>query len=747
MTKLNTVFLGGLVALSAPIMAADKLNSFQSLNGYTGLINTPSAQAQAKGTVDIGYNNQLDFRGNKYIDGHNFIFSAGLFKGFEVSGQIAANSMNDNFFYSEGKGQTRDLSFNAKYQLPFIPNDWFSLALGGKDIGGAANNYATYYAVASKQIWDFRFSAGIATSERLTGQMDGVFAGVEWQLFDWFSLQVEHDGEAENAAARITLPKKWLFDVGTLTLTSRFYSNSAYDEQGTYWGLNLTIPLFDDYDQPTVNSKSAAQVQRNHAAPTYGVKQNKPPGFSSFAPRAAAPVPLVAPAPVTTTAASKNTPSRNTMKVAAQATALQITAADTALNTLTLNKLTLNKLTLNTQAFSLKAALAADGFENILVGYNQQKQLIIQFENPVFNRNDIDAFGLVLGRIAEHVTEPGVEFNVQLAKYDTPLMSILGQVDNYRAFINGQQNPDLAIHQGVTAIPKGVTWVGLTRANSPYFKPRVTISPALTNTYATELGVIDFSLALRADIDLPLWQGGGVSVSGQVHVANSDDFEKTAPFKRYREHTGVDRAVFYQTFALPFGLYNQTQVGYFQETYDYSGIINETAWLSPAGRHKVSANVGYFVYQNYNGNRDYKTMSYQYNWVEQNITFHATAGEFWSTDTGAKLESRFWFGDSYIGLFYENTSAQKAGVSISIPLTSRKDMAVTRYGQIKGKEAWRHTASTQIGKSHNRLVFNQGYTPGTAISLDRSFFNQGRMSSDYIYANLARLKNAYMEYK
>ena len=192
MTKLNTVFLGGLVALSAPLMAADKLNSFQSLNGYTGLINTPSAQAQAKGTVDIGYNNQLDFSGKLYENGHNFIFSAGLFDGFEISGQIASSTMHDYTFALTEK-QTRDLSFNAKYQLPFIPNDWFSLAVGGKDVGGAANQYATYYAVASKQLGDFNFSAGLAKSDRLTGQMDGVFAGVEWQLYDWFSLQVEHD--------------------------------------------------------------------------------------------------------------------------------------------------------------------------------------------------------------------------------------------------------------------------------------------------------------------------------------------------------------------------------------------------------------------------------------------------------------------------------------------------------------------------------------------------------------------------
>jgi hypothetical protein len=261
------------------------------------------------------------------------------------------------------------------------------------------------------------------------------------------------------------------------------------------------------------------------------------------------------------------------------------------------------------------------------------------------------------------------------------------------------------------------------------------------------LGVYDFSLALRADLDLPLWQGAGVSVGGQVHVANSDDFEKNAPFRRLREKTGFDRAVFYQTLALPLGLTNQTQVGYFKETYDYTAITNETAWLSEAGRHKVTANVGYFEYQNYNGNRDYKTLSYQYNWVEQAITLHATAGEFWSKDTGAKVESRFWFGDSYLSIFLEDTATQRVGIAFSIPLSPRKDMDVTRYGQIKGTESWRHSAGTQIGQSTNDLVFNQAYMPSSAISLDKTFFNQGRMSSDYVYANLSRLKAVYIKYK
>ena len=113
MPKFNTLFLSCAAALSLPAVA-DDIKAYQSFSGYTGLINTPNAEVQLKGTADIGFNNQLDLRGVKYLDGHNFIFSAGLFDGLEVSGQIAAETMHDNIFLSEGRGQLRDLSFNAK---------------------------------------------------------------------------------------------------------------------------------------------------------------------------------------------------------------------------------------------------------------------------------------------------------------------------------------------------------------------------------------------------------------------------------------------------------------------------------------------------------------------------------------------------------------------------------------------------------------------------------------------------------
>ena len=703
MLKANTLILGGLATLCAPTFAAEKVTVYQSFSGYSGLINTPNASVLDKGMIDIGYNNQLDLRGVRYMDGHNYIFSAGLFDGLEVSGQIAANSMHDNMFYSEGRGQIRDLSFNAKYQLPYIPKNWFSVAVGAKDIGGAANNYETYYAVVSKELWDFRFSAGYSVSDRLSSQMDGPFAGLEWQPFDWFALLAEHDADAFNAAARVTVPKKWLYDLGSLTFTSRFYSNSDFAEDDTYWGINFSLPL----------SPRAAKIKQLEPAPV-AVNTTPKPTVNA------------------TSQVVYNSPN-NVSKptyTAEQATLVSV-----------------NKKQMNTQAHALKRALTNDGFENVLVGYNKQNQLIVKFENAIFNQNDIDALGLVLGRIAEYIDNESTQFYVQLEKYEIAQFNVSGTIGNYNAFLADNANPDLNVNIGAMAMPVGIAWVGLTKANSPYFKPRLSFSPALTGSHATELGVLDFSLALRADVDVPLWKGAGVVLGGQVHVADSDDYEEDAPFRNYREESEFDRAMFYQTFALPWGFYNQTQLGYLKDRYDFMGVRNETTWLSPEGRHKITADLGYFEYEDYNASKEYQTISYQYNWVEQDITLHATAGNFWYEDSGARVESRFWFGDSYLAIYAEDTRVQKVGIAFSIPLSPRKDMAVSKYGQAKGVNAWRYGISTQVGESHNRLVFNQTYVPAKAVTLDNTLFNQGRMSTQYVYSNLTRLKEVYAKYR
>ena len=706
MSKLLPLLTSGLVAVSVSSFAEQPLKTYRNFTGFSGLINTTNAEALESGHVDFGYNNMLDYTGIEYVDGHNIIFSAGLFEGLEVSGLIASNSMHDNLFSQSSADQIRDLSFNAKYQISLIPRDWFSLAIGSKDIGGAANKYKTHFAVASKEWSDFRFSLGAAKSDHATGMMNGAFGGIEWMPLDWFALQVEHDAEAVNAAARITVPKEWLLDIGELTLTSRFYSNTDFSENdSTYYGVNFTMPL-------------SSEAKNNY-------KEIKP-----------------APAPVV---AKNSEPSDLAKPRQFDLTSKSIEQAAPSKVIKDTNQQ--KSVSLSSQVHRLKLALIEDGFENIRIGFNQTPSVVVKFENRVFNRNDIDALGVVMGRISEFVTEEHARFLVQLEKNDIGLLNIQGSVKSYQAFITEGTSPDLDIRQGSAITAAGMKWVGNTAEQSPYFLPRVTLSPSLISNYATELGVYDFSLALRADVEVPLWQGAGVNLTLQTEVATTDDYEDGEPFSGRKHQEGVEQAVFYQVFELPFNVYNLTQVGAFREYHDYYGFINETTWLSPQGRHQLSVNFGKFEYQDYDFSRDYYLAEYQYNWSEQDITLHASMGKYWQEDQGVKVEGRFWFGDSYISIYAADTEAQQVGIAFSIPLSPRKDMSATPYGQIRGAEAWRHSVTTRVGESDNSLVGKQAYKPYTRISMDKTFLNQGRNSSSYVYANLARLREAYLTYK
>ncbi|AOT09685.1 YjbH domain-containing protein [Pseudoalteromonas luteoviolacea] len=704
MSKLTTLLATGVVAVAVPSFASESLNTYQNFTGFTGLINTSNAKVLSKGSFGISYTNMLDSFGREFVDGHNFVFSAGLYDGLEVSGQIASHSTHDNLFdprVNNGDEQQRDLSFNAKYQLSFLPIDWFDIAVGAKDIGGALNRYETYFAVASKEFSDFRFSLGVATSEHEAGVNNGFLAGIEWMPVDWFALQVEHDAEAFNAAARLTVPEQWLYDIGKLTFSSRFYSNTEHSEKDVYWGVDFVAP-FNKADQ-TYKSKTAA-----------------------------------APAPIKTNHPAKNNPLQNASEADVTKQAKPVKSEVVA---------SLDKPELNRLARKLRNVLIADGFESVRVGFNTQPVVIVSFENAVFNHNEVDALGLVAGRISELFSGTNAEFVLQLKNHGLPMLALSGDVSSYERFINNNERPVVKAKLGAMRSIGGVSWVGLHASNTSYFKPRVTISPELSSTHATELGVFDYSLALRADFTVPVWKGAGFNVSAQTVVSESDDFKEFRAFNERSEHNGVSSAFFYQTYELPWGIYNQTKIGFFREFHKYTGIINETAWVSPEGDHKVTNTYGFFDYKDYDADRDYHTVEYQYNWAEKDISFHVTGGKFWRKDSGFKVETRFWFGDSYVAVYGEETDAQVAGIALSIPLSKRKSMNVTRYGQIKGNHAWRHQVGTRIGNSSNYLVYQQAYAPKSNISLNRTFFNQGRNSVDYIYANLERLREAYLTYK
>ena len=131
---------------------------------------------------------------------------------------------------------------------------------------------------------------------------------------------------------------------------------------------------------------------------------------------------------------------------------------------------------------------------------------------------------------------------------------------------------------------QGIEWLSEAQASAD-FVPRFIFSPHLYSNLGTELGVFDYSLALSSNVQVPLWSGGVVDLRHLLPIMHSDSYDDGEYFARERHKSEVDRILFHQAFALPVGIVTQFTLG--QVYKSYLGILNETRWQSPSGKHRI----------------------------------------------------------------------------------------------------------------------------------------------------------------
>jgi len=258
---------GKLLFFSSTLLFADNLSSSLSLQGFTGLINTPNAQVIPEGNAILHYNNQFDNHlqyydyTRPYNTEDDYIVGMGFLPSFELSARLV-----------EAKGYARDLSGNIKYKLPYSHSYLPNLALGVQDLGGAYSFYTNYYVVLDKEIGIFRPSFGYGKSSNSLVQrkrMDGLFGGVEAQVTDWFSVMVEYDGKENHTAIRFKTPKDW---ISSFNLETTLVQNLTHSE--TSFAINVSIPLFHNiqkemkYTQQVNSSVSTLLTPKIEKAPT-----------------------------------------------------------------------------------------------------------------------------------------------------------------------------------------------------------------------------------------------------------------------------------------------------------------------------------------------------------------------------------------------------------------------------------------------------------------------------------------------
>ncbi len=689
-----------LVGSCSPALAGEFQHSLAQ-EPYTGLLKTPNAQVADYGLAQFDFSNPIE-RNSGYIDGYNYMATAGLLPGLEVTGRIATQE-HDSHCFTEGCG-IRDLSASAKYQLPFIPKDWFDVAIGARDMGGAANNFRAYYGVLSKQWKQLRFTAGAGTSESALGQLDGPFGGVEWQPLDWLQFLAEYDANSVNVGAKLFTPQQWSAN-GWQTYTSvQAYQQEDRAERDYWFGVGVKVPLW-------LGSKhTIAAAPQNQVTPEEIAAVNQQAATLDQ--------------PLTTV--SQPVPAATPVVAATVAPATAAVITDTQ---------------------PLVAQLQQAGFESIRAAV-LDKQLVVALENNRYNWNELDALGVALGLMADYAPQQSSELQLILLNQKLPVLSLStsrscalaylqqsGNCDNRSRFFDVSTR-DLAQQLAkLNAQPE---------TDTASFRPRLIVAPAIRSNIATEYGVVDYSLALSSNLQLPLWQGAMFDTRHLAPLSESDDYEDGAIWGKSRYDSEFDRVLVHQAFRLPADLFAKFSAGRIMS--DYEGVQNETRWESAQGAHRFKLESARFT----SDERDHTATpilgSYRYYHADWDWAGELTVGEFWQGDTGYKLVSKHWFGDTEIRLFLRDTREQIAGIEFAIPLTLRRDMKPTRIGQIRGSEQFAYGIETLVGKDHNRLTGGIGLTPGLTHNVDQVYFNRDRLSPAYVESHLIRLREAYQQY-
>ncbi|MFZ4857253.1 MAG: YjbH domain-containing protein [Desulfuromonadaceae bacterium] len=657
-----------------------------SLQGYSGILNTPTGHVQEVGTIAALYSKQKDVFGLRTAPRQeNYLVSVGLFNFAEVGGRLTdAQSLG-----------IRDLSANAKVttapftaHLPFAP----VLALGMQDMGGGSTFLRTTYLAASADPFSWmRVSAGYG---RGPDRMDGAFGGVELQAHKWVSLMGEYDTKDTNVGIRLIAPPLPYLPA-SLTFTAK---SSLNDSSRIDIAFGLTLPL-------DMKKAAAAPLKSSPAENGQGKPEIKT---------------VVTPPEVS--AASPSSP------VA---------------------------ISQDAQLTAIRTRLIAAGFANVRVGVMGGTVLVVEYENVRYNHNELDAMGIVAG-IASAEDLKGIEALWMVVKrkglrmmwVSTPLK----EMREWLAKSGTAEAPSLQVDNDTSPVDTAHFIAG--DSNSDWLRPSLILYPGLKTFVGTEVGVFDYLLSVKPELQMTAWKGAQLNVRWDIPVSWSHNFDDYEVFAPVRNSPMMDRLMLFQGINLAPGLIANLGAGMIQ--HNINGTLNELVWSPGAGMHHFR--VAQAFARNSDTKEDKKAFlgSYRLYLAPLDLFLEGTVGKFWGQDTGGVLSLKRFFGDTAVDVYYKDTETpekkrwQVAGMAISFPLTPRRDMKRSPL-QVRGTEEWSYGQETVLAvngqKTNDTISASFGVNPLPSPGIYRSYLNRDRLNEDYIQAHKGRLKEAWQVFR
>lgn len=391
-----------------------------------------------------------------------------------------------------------------------------------------------------------------------------------------------------------------------------------------------------------------------------------------------------------------------------------------------------------------KREIARQGLERIWLGFDGH-QLFVRFENSVFNRNDLDAIGVVLGIVVDSAPADVGVIDITLSRFGIATFRFRGERREIERFYAGVTSSFIV----EPALPSqrqagDMVWLGGSR--SPYLVPRLSFGPVLRNAIDSNASAFDYSLGLRAQLTLPIWSGAEIIAEYDVNIDDSQGFAPGQPYSRFRHDDGLKTLLLRQTMSLPFDLYGSIAVGRTQEVIfeDHDTVAVEGAWQSADGVHRMTL-AGALLDRHSPADSQRKVLLAGYRLYSRQLdaAFEIEAGRFRREGSGVRVSVTRNFGDTRVKLFARSAAVQRYGIEITVPLTFRRDMR-PEYWQVKAADQWSYEVSIREGVNSVRPP-EQGSRPAHLDHLGRAYFNNDRLSTAYLRANMDRLRAAFQE--
>ena len=695
--------------------------------GFTGAINSPTADVMTPGTVGAAWNNSNPEKPRVYpgVGGFGSVnLGFGVLPGLEVAGRLAYDGDLYCSLYvisPRCQGGLRDLSGSVKYQLPLRLGWDTRLALGAVDVGGAATNFRSYYGVATASVGPFDFSLGYARGSHPFSSMDGLFGSGQIFLTEHWRATAEYDSRELRAGIRYARP---IYEGLSLEAgASRKLSNRT-DQQAWQAGLGLTYS-FDKHSlsegtrRLSIDSTPnvvVAVTPPDSGVPTVAKVGRMPPPStgSSTAPEMAPKAP------------TKTTASGDEM-VATQPQ----------------------------RAEQLASRLRAAGFSSVWVGFDDARRWVVLAEPLAWRKNRLDALGVALA-VWQKVAQSDEQIQLTLSYLQDPVLTVQTGVACLRKFTEGGWWCDgqaaLKLDSGGVARTPILGWAVAPAQGRENWRAQLEIAPVLRQRVGTEFGLYDASvgMSLRWELGLSrgvLWQG-----ELTVPLANSPNFGNDGAFGGDRLHRRVESSTLsFQTELAP-RLWAQANIGYVMHN-DYGGQL-DLAWLSPQGSLRLSALAGYYQGADIGGmtfesiRHPLALATARWSVIDGRWHVEAQAGQFYNQDRGIRLASHHWFGDNRLTLHYRNTEAispilmprtKFAGFQVSMPIGSR---AATVAGPVtlRGADQWVYGIETKVGGTDNIITSGYGTVPVIRHGLLNDTLDYDRVGMVDVLANLYRVR-------